>query len=478
MKAHPTAALVLMLAGTALAAEPLTLQALTPTSGTGAELLLDGNPATGWHPEGDPVNEGVLLRLEEPVSFGTIGLQPCPGSPGLQVEVSIDGAPIYPKQTSVAAGKESLFSFPAVKNRSVFVKLLAPAPAQACLGEIRLLSEGKPLSVKAPRLVPGRIQASSVLEPADAYHPSFLFDGRTDFGWAKGAKGTGAGESLTLTLEAPVELVGLELWNGYQRSEDHFRKNARAGQLSLSVDGGAPIVLKVKDASGPQMLKLPAPVKGKTLKLTVDKAIAGTKYPDLVLSELRLVDAQGPLSVRTTDTDARRKAFQAALANTSLGKVVDRSWSKRCETGNGHMTRTFKARTNHTFVFYDQVTGTENDEDYDEVLDGAWVVKKVARPWAAIELYGRRHRVESRSWNPYEEPRDTESTRIGGGTLEIARVADLDEPSFQKLVAEWSNAPQSQAVPCMGKEGNTYKELVAADAILVRGPAVTELLVP
>ena len=106
----------------------------------------------------------------------------------------------------------------------------ASAPAEACLSEIRLLSNGKPLALQPPRGVSGRIQASSVLEPADSYHPGLLFDGRLDYGWAEGTAGTGAGESLTLTLDEPIEAVGLLLWNGYQRSTDHFRRTrARVG---------------------------------------------------------------------------------------------------------------------------------------------------------------------------------------------------------------------------------------------------------
>ncbi|WP_224363008.1 NADase-type glycan-binding domain-containing protein [Hyalangium versicolor] len=481
MKAHPTAILVLFVACTALAADAPSLEALTPTSGTGAEQVLDGNPTAGWRPDGDPSNEGLLLRLEEPTAFGSVGVRGCAGSPSAQVEVSVDGQPIGSPQ-AVTADKETVFSFSELAHRSLFVKLVAPAPAQACIGEIQVSKGGKALALKPPRSVPGRIQASSVLTPADAYHPGFLFDGRTDFGWVEGAKGTGAGESITLTLDSPLELKGLELWNGYQRSMDHFKKNARVAQLSLSVDGGAPIVLKVGDKSGPQVISLPAPVKGKTFKLTVDKAIAGSKYPDLVLSELRLVDAQGTLTVRTPDMEERRKVFQGELANTSLAKVVDQSWYNRCAEQSGLVVRTLKLRSNHTFVFYDNTQG-EGDPDKGvdeskEVLDGAWVVKKSAKPWTAIELYGRRHVIRTTTgWVPYGdvEEKSTESTRIGGGTLEIARVADLDEKAFQQLAAEWLGGVQGRSVGCLATAGHTYKELVAVDALFVRGPAVTDL---
>jgi hypothetical protein len=54
------------------------------------------------------------------------------------------------------------------------------------------------------------------------------------------------GEWLTVTLSEPIELTAIELWNGHQRSQEHFRQNARASRLSLSVDGSTPVPLTVK----------------------------------------------------------------------------------------------------------------------------------------------------------------------------------------------------------------------------------------
>jgi hypothetical protein len=474
----PAFALLLTLGGLPLDSDAQRLQALVPTSGTGAELLFDGDPATAWRPEGDPGDEGVLLRLESPLSLEGMGLQACPGSPTLKVAIYVDGESVTYEDSAAGADKETVFQFPERKSREIFVRLVPPSPAEACLGEFRLLTKEAPLKVQPPRTVRGRVDASSVLQPGRSYDPNFLFDGRLEYGWAEGAKGTGAGESLTLSLEDPIELVALQLWNGYQRTEDHFRKNARAGQLSLSVDGGAPMVLKVKDVQGAQLLKLPKPVKGSTLKLTVDKVIAGKKYPDLVLSELRFVDPQGPVTMRPHDVDARRKAYKALLAGTNLEKIVDRSWRKRCPD-ESYVVRTLKLRGDHTFYLFDVVdeTGGERPQ-YDQVLDGGWAVKKADKPWSTLELAGRRHRIDTRIVEIAGElgPEETESRGVGGGKLEIARVADLDEKAFQSLVAEWSKGPHKYEVSCVGKPGHTYAELVAADAILVRGTLMTELL--
>jgi hypothetical protein len=458
------------LGGAALAADPLTLQTLTPTSGAGAELLLDGDPATGWSPEGDPAEEGVLLRFEKPVSLDGVALRTCKGAPELTAALYLNGAADSSEEKIGA--EEKVLSFGKRELRSLFVRVRSADSGKACLGEVKLLRGGKALAVKAPRTVAGRIEASSVLTPADAYHPGFLFDGRLDFGWAEGSKGPGTGESFTLTLEAPVELVALELWNGYQRSDDHFQKNARAKTLAVSVDGGAPVSLDVKNASGVQTLKLPAPMKGRVWKLAVEQAYPGKRYPDLVLSELRLVDAQGPLGVRTPDGDERRRTLEAGLAGSPLGKVANQRWLGRCAPEDVQSNRQLKLRTNNTFVFYDD-SGDE-ESSVSEVLDGAWVVKTASGPWASVELFGRRHRSET-NWDPYADTEKKDSVRIAGGKLEVARVADLGKQEFQKLVAEWSKGTQSAKVECVGSEGNTYEDLVKADAVIVRGTAVTDL---
>lgn len=461
------------LGSAALAADPLALQTLTPTTGSGAERLLDGDVATGWSPEGDPVEEGVLLRFEKPVKLDGVALRTCKEAPQLQVALYLNGVEELTEQAIGAKAQEQVLSFGKRELRSIFIRIQSADSGKACLGEVKLLQGGKPAAVKAPRTVAGRIEASSVLKPADAYHPGYLFDGRLDFGWVEGAKSTGAGESLTLTLEAPVELTALELWNGYQRSEDHFQKNVRAKKVAVSVDGGAAVSLDVKNASGMQTLKLPAPMKGRVWKVLVEDVYPGKRYPDLVLSELRLVDAQGPLGVRTPDAAERKSALEKSLVGSPLEKVANRRWRGRCtELETGTWERHFKLRGNHTFVFYDEAA--DEAEQVTEVLDGAWVVKSASGPWAAVELFGRRHKSET-NWDPYADMAKKDTVRIVGGKLEVARVADLGQQEFAKLVAEWAKGTQAFKVSCVGTEGNSYEDLVKADAFIVRGTAVTDL---
>ena len=87
---------VLGLGTAALAAEPTALQALSATSGEGVEKVLDGDPATGWRPQGDAEEEGVLLRFEQPLALDAVTLRACTGSPDLSVALSQNGCFICP----------------------------------------------------------------------------------------------------------------------------------------------------------------------------------------------------------------------------------------------------------------------------------------------------------------------------------------------------------------------------------------------
>lgn len=413
----------------------LHLQSLVATSGGGVATVLDGDPATGWRPEGGAHDEGILLRFEEPTRVLQASLQLCQDSAPATFQSFVDGS--ENTLTRIHPGGPVLLPWrggvEAPSLRSLYVRALS-ADGELCIAEITLvLPPEQQAQVKAPRALPGTVQATSVLEPADAYHPGYLFDGRTDFGWVEGAAELGVGEQLTIQLERPASFEALDLWNGYQRSEDHFRKNGRLASLKLTVDDSEPVTLPVADTMGAQTLALPAPVTGQRLTLEIAQATPGSKYQDLVLSELRLRDADGPIAMTTPDLAQRKEALQELVLGKDLAKVVDRSWKSVC----GETTR-LKLRSNHSFVVY--MEGEEGpDDSASEVFDGAWVVRKQSATETTVQLYGRRHRTET-TWVPYGDDQVASSVRISGGKSTLwlygQAVSDqieklLDDPSFR-----------------------------------------------
>lgn len=451
-----------LLAAVVLSQAPITLQAVVPTSGANAEAMLDGKPETGWTPEGDSEGEGVLFRFEAEVAIKRVFVEGCDRR-RLTLTPFVNGSE-YPPVT-VNGKKTPVVSISAGKVRSVFLRL-DERVADACIAEVTFEGD-KPIAVKAPRSLATTAKASSVLAPADAYHPGYLFDGRLDFGWVEGVKGPGIGESMTLTFSAPVTLTALELWNGYQRSDDHFKKNARAKKLSVVIDGAEPIELAVKDAQGSQKLLLPKPTSTTSLTFTIKEAYPGSKYDDLVLSELRVWDSEGPRAIVTTDLAERAAALKTELAAAPLKTFVDRTLRSACKVEGYELEAKF--RTNHSFVIYrsaDEETGAVK-----EVLDGTWILKDSR----TVELFGRSHRVVS-SNDPYASPAGKEAITIIGGPLKVTRVSDLKKADYELLLAKFTEGPLKWSFDCA--EAKDYDALGKAGGFVIEGRAVTAIVRP
>jgi hypothetical protein len=454
---------------TAAAPETFYLQALTPTSGGNAAFVLDGRPGTSWSPSIDGRDEGILFRFEKSVEVDAIAFGGCNGDRPQLVPV-FNGA--QGKTEVKMEGATGAFIVPpavARSLRSVFLRV----ERNGCISEVVFKRGSQKLDVRPPRSVPGRISTSSVLKPKDAYHPAYLFDGRLDFGWVEGVDGPGIGESVTITFDQPVTVNAVELWNGYQRSKDHFQKNARAKRISFGA-GDKVVTLDVADAMGPQKLALPAPATGTSFTLKILDAVKGSVYQDLVLSELRFWDNSGPFTVATTDLAQREEALRKALENTSLGDTIGKVQSAACLVGQTR--RDLKLRTNNTFVLYEDNDDPGGQSTFD-VFDGVWVLHKKGSPWSELELFGRRHRVES-TWAPYNETTEVTTDRISGGKIEIARVSDLGLERFQALVKEWESKIPDRVTCLSAKPEERFGNLSAKGAIVIRGTVITDIMLP
>ncbi|MGC3999709.1 MAG: hypothetical protein QM767_20590 [Anaeromyxobacter sp.] len=407
----------LLLVVTAASPEaPLRLEALASTSGAGVERILDGDPTTTWSPEGDPRDEGILLRFGETVKADGVEVVTCAGASRFTAFADGFELGLYEyqeKKGAHAAIWAEMGPDEFDELRSLFLRVDS---GTGCIAELSFLKDGKPLPVSPPRQVAGRLTATSTLPPAPAYHASYLFDGRLDFGWVEGAAGSGAGEGVTIELEKPVTLTGLEVWNGYQRSEAHFTRNARARGVTVSLDGRPPIPLELRDEQGSRIHLLPAGPPAKRITLRVTSAYPGLKYPDLVLSELRLWDAEGALRVATSDREAMKRALLEQAKPTILAAFMDRKL-QAWETPK-LPAQSLKLRSDHTFVAYQSCSSRARC--LREAMDGTWVLSGSDAGSAEIELFARAHRTDENT-DPYAPggAYQRESTRIAGGKLRI-----------------------------------------------------------
>lgn len=426
------------------------LAALVATSGY-ALPLMDGDPKTSWRPNGDYADEGVLFRFEQPTTIEGLQVGSC-GEAGADFSLYLDGSRHPDTLTMTAAGGELDFSSRAV--RSVFLRVDHLEP-KACLGEVSFLGT----DVRAPRTLPALVTASSTLEPVAAYRPPYLFDGQVDFGWVEGAEGLGIGESVRAQLLGdPLELHAVEIWNGYQRSEDHFQKNGRAARIAIVTDEGR-VELDLADRMGSQKLILPQPVETRTVTLEIVEGVPGSRYQDLVLSEARLWDRQGPLQMQQ---DWKRAAFGrlTQARQTALANLVDRLLVDACSPEQ----RRLKLRSNGSFVWWDA-----GDMDGSEVFDGTWVFRGPKEGGTELQLFGRRHRT-SVDWSAYGSETEEQTIRIGGGKPVFSRVSELDEATFARKLARIEDANG-------GLCDLSHEELKARDAVLVEGTAFMAVLV-
>ncbi len=154
-------------------------------------------------------------------------------------------------------------------------------------------------------------QASSTLESSDQtdYAPFRMADGRSDTAWVEGVEGHGVGETLALDLHAvrqqrlddgsddipmpePIEalvLEGLQLVNGYPKSERLYAANGRVARLELALDGVAVGSWTLADHPRPQAIAFDPPLllqRSERLQFTLAETVPGERYSDTAIAEL------------------------------------------------------------------------------------------------------------------------------------------------------------------------------------------------
>ena len=174
-------------------------------------------------------DEGVYVQFEDMIDADVVEIVSSDKDLGEDFSVSVNGA-LVSRTRPAPVGTRDRYSvwYDVLGGRvkSLFFRLGVREGGweNFSLHAIRFYEKGKLLELTLPALVPGSVTATSVLEPQVAYQPSNLFDSRYDFAWStNGQTTTGKGESVQVKFDEPQNLSGLIVWNGYQRSEEHFQ---------------------------------------------------------------------------------------------------------------------------------------------------------------------------------------------------------------------------------------------------------------
>ncbi|NQX82488.1 MAG: hypothetical protein HRT66_10910 [Flavobacteriaceae bacterium] len=461
-------------------------------SSSGFTNLFDDNLYTSWKLPADNVqNEGIFMSIEGGIEFKDktklvihLDFNDITDIDNIEIKLYLDGVPTdyeinnnnntYSIIVSNYSYNRELGSFEKIDDiTNIYIKLIAKEvkrfvkrinynkagkrrsekiytrykkPVYISIKEISI--EALPLEyVKNPevkieykikhiQLLKAKLKATSTLSNKLAYDVINMFDSRNSTGWAEGNKNSGETEGFTIDFEEERIWAGMLINNGYQRSEKHYDANARAKDVSIFIDGKE-IKKKLKDFNGKQTINF-MPTKGTNIKLVVNSVYAGTKYKDLVISEITLIDNEGnyikPISNKL---DKIKKELKTKTNNTILEKYIDKhnntnytynydnfgninehsiEYDEDIHKGKHETTKeiSLKLRSDYSFVYYNNIsekifTKDDNcfgkdrcnkehvliDEELKEIIaDGNWEIKSLTKDKAVIRVFGK-HRVVS-----------------------------------------------------------------------------------
>jgi len=405
---------------------PVVLSAAATSSAAGSPpvtCLLDPACQGTWTPGAADagIDEGIYIQFEKPVSAGFLQIKSAPDGMGL-LRIYVNGstsAATERKKTTGASPDNQVLALgnngSAVAVKSLFLKVDSsgdnkPVKLQKILfypagkdADAILAGGGTPLALSLPTLTPASVTASSILDPVSAYHPANLFDSKADIAWSTdGKKSDGKGESFTLTLQNPQTISGLMAWNGYQRSAEHFKANGRILEADVQADAQAPVRVKLADAMGTQRIAFPQPLANvRQLRFTIQAIAPGASYKDVLLSELRLIGADGKLILPQAALPkvAAPAAFQG-MVNRSYASILHQpvagklpeefefytNLSKGCDNAR------LRLRDNGTFVIYKDFNYGKEDSAVKpvdinaNVLEGNWEPKG-----ENLRIFGRKY---------------------------------------------------------------------------------------
>ena len=157
-----------------------------------------------------------------------------------------------------------------------------------------------PSAIAAKPLKLTGASASSILGGNTAeYGPQLAIDGKPKTSWQEGSA-TEKGEWIEVGF-APSTITGISIRNGFGASTALFKANLRLKNVLVSVDGGAPQAVLLKDTSGAQKIALATATGATTLRSTIvdtypsiKTAVSGSPFKDAALSEISVLGVAAP----------------------------------------------------------------------------------------------------------------------------------------------------------------------------------------
>lgn len=365
---------------------------------------LDNDESTSWQTmQGAAPDEGMMLYLAEPTFIKELNIKTATGNDlaeiqkitlytngkkqgefdtnsALQIGEEVNSIYLRISQTSAISTKNLPDN---VSKTNSFDKNLSVG-----ISEITAIGKNDELlNFVAPAYAEGEIIASSTLEPMLAYSATHLFDSHQDISWAEGDANSGVGTKITFKFNTQQNLSAIQIWNGYQRSEEHFKANARIKKFSFSANGTTQ-EYSLEDNTTPQKIQLQTALTGTEFILEIKEVYEGTKYKDLVVSEMRFYDNEKPILMQTKETENQITELKNKAKNTPLEKVLDTRLNYQ-ENDYFQIDKSFILRSDGTFVMYKTEKSEEEDSKSEILADGNWEIKEMNGDKVKIRVFGK-----------------------------------------------------------------------------------------
>ena len=386
-----------------------------PESRYGPENVFDGDTTTCWATmPGAAPDEGIYFSFHEPVDLETMTVEAVPGGSDFEeistYQLYINGVegtywePGTPVNLHWQGPVKSVFvkinSTESIHYDEQGIRYQRDVPVGISEINITVLDEEDnevPLQIIPIASVGGTVEASSSLEPVEAYSPDFLFDSRPAFGWADGnPDSSGEGEYLLFSLDEPRRIEKLLIWNGYHRSGTHFDHNERASLISFGLEGEIPEEYRLDDSMTPQVVYLDSPLEGRDFRMTFMGVYPGDFYQDLVISELRFFDGDEWFVIATGGDEARKQANLQWAMSCDAGAFMDRQIFADSSLANDYIRQSLVIRSNGSFVIWKV---DERDESEERMYaDGNWQILDDSH----MRIFGRLHRLASYAQDGYD----------------------------------------------------------------------------
>jgi hypothetical protein len=157
------------------------------------------------------------------------------------------------------------------------------------------------------------------------YHPNYIADDDAATAWVEGAKSTGAGEWVRFNV-TPLDgttKLRIRIRNGYQKSKDLFKANARAQGITVKLlPSKFERKFTLEDKDGWHEITLEHP-KGelRAVELDIVSVFDGSKYTDLCISDIQVFATSETVDNPAFEKSKREKLMAWRAARLAAAKL-------------------------------------------------------------------------------------------------------------------------------------------------------------